>query len=401
MMSLFRSSGALLDAFDRPDVYGKYAIILVVKTLCLKLRMVQVLKYFAAWTLVALFLTTQGATRALYYERSIEWRRLLTVWLADTYIWSLLAPVVWFLSKRIPFRRNNWRRAVAAHLACAGVLALVQATLFSLTSIALGFLIKPSFEGTFLAVLPVDFHLNLTIYGAILGVQHATTLYRNYRERETKAAQLELRASELQRQLVQSNLSALRMQLHPHFLFNTLNAIVVLVRQGKTREADEMLMHLSELLRQTLDEWEVQEVPLRREMEFLGLYLDIERVRFQDRLAVHVAMAPETLGALVPCFLLQPLVENAIRHGIATKSASGNIALRSRRTDSVLELQVCDDGPGFAAGDSEREGVGLSNTRARLQQLYSELQSVELHSSSSGTIATIRIPYRQETHARE
>jgi two-component system, LytTR family, sensor kinase len=372
-----------------------------VKTSWLKLRLVQVLKYFAAWTLVALFLATQGATRALYYQRGIEWRRLLAVWLADAYIWSLLAPVVWFLSKRIPFRRDNWRRAVAVHLACAGVLALVQATVFSLTSIVLSFPIKPTFEGTFLAVLPVDFHLNLMIYGAILGVQHATSIYRNYRERETKAAQLELRTSELQRQLVKSKLSALRMQMHPHFLFNTLNAIVVLVRQGKTREADGMLTHLSELLRQTLDEWEVQEVPLRREMEFLGLYLDIERVRFQDRLAVHIAMAPETLGALVPCFLLQPVVENAIRYGIATKSASGNIVLCSHRTDSVLELQICDDGPGFPAGASEREGVGLSNTRARLQELYGELQSVELQSSGRGTVVTIRIPYHQETYAPE
>jgi two-component system, LytTR family, sensor kinase len=372
-----------------------------VKASLLELRLRQVLKYFAVWTLVALFLATQGATRALYYQRNIEWRRLLPVWLADAYLWSLLAPIVWFLSKRFPFRRNNWKGATAVHLACATVLALVQAMLFSLTSIGLGFPIRPTFGGTFLAVLPVDLHLNLMIYGAIVGIQHVDNIYRNYRERETKAAQLELRASELQRQLAQSKLSALRMQLHPHFLFNTLNAIVVLVRQGKMHEADRMLTHLSELLRQTLDEWDSQEVPLRREMEFLGLYLDIERVRFQDRLAVHIAMAPETSGALVPCFLLQPVVENAIRHGIATKSASGNIVLRSCRTDSVLELQVCDDGPGFAAGDSGREGVGLSNTRARLRELYGELQSVELQSSDRGTVATIRIPYHQETYASQ
>jgi|SRR5579872_762990 len=371
------------------------------KTPLLSSRPIKVLIYLAAWTLVAFFLATQGATRALYSQRSVDWWHVAAVWLADAYMWSLLAPVAWLLSKRICFRQKHWGLAVAAHLACAPVFAIAQAVLFSLTSVVMDFPIRPGFKATFLAVVPFDFHLNLTIYWFIVGLQHATTIYRNYREREFKAAQLELQASELQRQLVQSKLGALRMQLRPHFLFNALNSIVVLVRLGKTREADRMLVHLSELLRQTLADWDIQEVPLRRELEFLGLYLDIERVRFQDRLAVHIAVAPETMEALVPCFLLQPVVENAIRHGIAAKTASGNVVLRSRRADSVLELQICDDGPGLPPVDCERKGVGLSNTRARLQQLYGELQSVELQSSGHGTVATIRIPYHHETYPLE
>ncbi len=367
----------------------------------LKERSVQFLLYLAAWTLVALFLATAVASRAAYYQQSVEWRHLVAVWLTDAYVWSLLAPVAWFVSKRIPISRTNWRPAVAAHLVLGPVFALVEAALYSLVAMVLNFRIRPGFEGTFLTVLTFDFHLDLTFYWLIVGVQHTTNIYRDYRERETKAVQLELRTSELQRQLVQSKLSALRMQLHPHFLFNTLNTIVVLVRQGRTREADTMLTHLSELLRRTLDEWEIQEVPLRTELEYLGLYLDIERVRFRDRMAVEIAMAPETMGALVPSFLLQPVVENAIRHGIAAKSSSGNIVLRSRQTNSMLELQVVDDGPGLPLIDPERNGVGLSNTRARLQQLYGALQSVELQSSNHGTVATIRIPYHQETDPLE
>jgi two-component system LytT family sensor kinase len=372
-----------------------------IKTALLRKRLLQVLSYFAAWTLVAFFLATQGATRALYSQRSVDWRHVAEVWLTDAYMWSLLAPLVWLLSERIQFRRRHWGLSLVVHLACGPVFALAQAALFSLTSAVFGLPIRPGFAATFLAVLPFDFHSNLTIYWLIVGIQHTTKIYRDYREKETRAAQLELRTSELQTQLVKSNLSALRMQLRPHFLFNTLNAIVVLVRQGKTLEADMMLTHLSELLRRTLDEWEVQEISLRRELEFVGLYLDIERVRFKDRMAVEIAAAPETMEALVPCFLLQPVIENAIRHGIAVKAAPGNIVLRSRITDSMLELQVCDDGPGAPSTESERSGVGLSNTRARLQQLYGELQSVELQSSGVGTIATIRIPYHSETRPLE
>jgi two-component system, LytTR family, sensor kinase len=347
---------------------------------------------------VAVFLATAGATRAFFNERSVEWWHVMVAWLTDAYAWALLAPAVWFVSKKVPFRRTSWARAIATHLACGPVFVLAQAALFSPVAIVLGLGVRPGLEATFLAVLAFDFHLNLTIYWIIVGVQNATSIYRDSRERETKAAQMESRTSNLQKELVQSKLSALRMQLHPHFLFNTLNAIVVLVRQGKTRQAETMLMHLSELLRRTLDEFEVQEVPLHREMEFLGLYLDIERIRFQDRLAVEVAMAPDTMEALVPSFLLQPVVENAIRHGIAAKSAAGNVVLRSRRTGSMLELQVCDDGAGISRAEPERSGVGLSNTRARLEQLYGALQSLDLRNSADGTVATIRIPYHQETY---
>jgi sensor histidine kinase YesM len=354
--------------------------------------------YFALWTFVALFLISQGVARAVYLQQSIPWRILLFVWLTDSYLWALLAPVVWTAAKCLPISRRSWWFVIPIHFALSAVFAVGEATLFALVTTALGMRLRPTFLATFRMVLPGDFHLNVALYWAIVGIQHAFSIYRRSQERETEAAQLELRASELDKQLVQAKLGALRMQLHPHFLFNTLNTIVVLVRQAKTQDADQMLTNLSELLRRTLEEWENQEVPLRTEVEFLRLYLDIERVRFQDRLSIDVALEPETLGALVPCFLLQPLVENAVRHGVARSSAVGKVTLRSRRIGSTLEFQVCDDGPGLAApSDVPGHGVGLSNTRARLQQLYGRQQCLELESSESGgTVATLRIPYRDE-----
>lgn len=347
---------------------------------------------------MALFLISQGVTRAVYLQQSVPWRILFSVWLTDSYLWALLTPLVWTVAKRLPISRRSRWRVIPIHFAFSAVFAVGEEALFALVTTALGMRLRPTFLATLRMVLPGDFHLNVALYWAIVGIQHAFSVYRRSQERESEAAQLELRASELERQLVQSRLGALRQQLHPHFLFNTLNAVVVLVRQGKTHDADQMLTNLSELLRRTLEEWENQEVPLRTEIEFLRLYLDIEQVRFQDRLSIEVTLEPETLGALVPCFLLQPLVENAVRHGIAKSSAAGKVTLRSRRIGSTLEFQIADDGPGLAAqGDAPGNGVGLSNTRARLQQLYGRQQCLELESpESGGTVATIRIPYRDE-----
>lgn len=350
------------------------------------------LVYLAGWTLFAFFLISQDVTQCHVENRRIEWNVMLAVWLTDAYLWALLAPLVWFLAKRLPIDARTWRTNVWVHAIYSVLVAILETTLFSMV-IFLCIHHKPrsTFTATLWYVLSDDFHFNLAIYWGIVAVQHASSMYRKYQEQQ-------LHASELQRQLMQSRLSALRAQLHPHFLFNTLNAIVVLVRQHKAREADEMLTNLSELLRQTLEEWEIQEVPLHKEIEFLKLYLDIEQIRFQDRLKVEMTLEPETLDSLVPCFLLQPLVENAIRHGIAKSSSAGNLTLKSRRIDSMLEIQVCDDGPGFSDTEIQRsKGMGLKNTRARLRELYGEEQSLRLENSGrGGAIATVTISWREE-----
>jgi sensor histidine kinase YesM len=345
----------------------------------------------------ALFFISEDTGRLLYQGHTVQWHGYLVVWLTTAYAWAFLAPLVWWLARCFPIEQKTGAGIVGLHLLSSFGFALIEAVLFALITPVFGLPWFPrNFAATFRAVLPIDFHLNVIIYWMIVGVQHSVSYYRKFVEREQLSAQLQLRATQLESQLTQANLNALKMQLHPHFLFNTLNAIVVLVRQHRTAEADEMLTNLSELLRQTLDGWETQEVPLRREVELINLYLDIQRVRFQDRLTVEMSLSPVTLDALVPSLLLQPLVENAIRHGVSKSSAPVRIELKSNLKNSLLEIQVCDDGPGVS-GESSGNGVGLSNTRARLEQLYGERQSLRLNGRSGrGTIATVLLPYRPE-----
>ena len=202
-------------------------------------------------------------------------------------------------------------------------------------------------------LLIIGFHQAVLTYWIILAIQYAFGWYRRYEERKQEALRLELRSSQLESQLAQANLNALKMQIQPHFLFNTLNAIMVLVRQQKGREAEEMLSRLSDLLRCVLDDVNAHEVPLRRELEYLQLYLAIEQVRFQDRLKVEVTWDPEVLDAAVPHMILQPLVENAIRHGIGRSSTAGNVRISAHRANGILEMKVEDDGPGLVAGGKE------------------------------------------------
>jgi two-component system, LytTR family, sensor kinase len=360
-------------------------------------KLLRWLAYLGGWTLFALFFISEDTGRILYQGHSVEWHGYLVVWLTTAYAWAFLTPFVWWLARRMPIERSNWWRSGSMHLLLSLCFALIEEVLFAWITPIFGLPWFPrNFAATFRAVVPIDFHLNVIIYWLIVGVQHSVGYYRRLLERERLTAQLELRATQLESQLTQAKLSALKMQLHPHFLFNTLNAIVVLVRQHRVDEADQMLTNLSELLRQTLAGWETQEVPLRREVELINLYLDIQRVRFQDRLTVETSLSPATLDALVPSLLLQPLVENAVRHGVSKSSAPVRIELKSCLRDSSLELQVSDNGPGVS-GETSRSGVGLSNTRARLEQLYGERQSLRLDDlAGGGTVATVLIPYHSE-----
>jgi signal transduction histidine kinase len=355
------------------------------------------LVYLGGWSLFALFFISEDAGRLLYRGQRVDWHGYLVVWLTTAYSWACLGPLVWKLAGVFPITKSNWRRSVGIHVAASIAFALLEEVLFAGITPIFGLPWFPRrFVATFRAVLPIDFHLNVIVYWLIVGVQHSVSYYRQLRERERLSAQLQLRATQLESQLAQAKLSALKMQLHPHFLFNTLHAISVLVRQQRTREADEMLTNLSELLRETLEGWQAQEVPLRREVEWINLYLAIQRVRFQDRLMVAMDLSPATLGALVPSLLLQPLVENAVRHGVSKSAAPVRIELKSRLRESTLELQVCDNGPGVSK-EGVGNGLGLSNTRARLQQLYGDRQSLRLEAiESGGAVVTVSIPYEND-----
>jgi LytS/YehU family sensor histidine kinase len=233
---------------------------------------------------------------------------------------------------------------------------------------------------------------DLLIYGAIVGVCYAIDYYRKYREREFVAAQLEA-------QLAQAQLDSLRMQLHPHFLFNTLNGIVGLVRDNKNDAAVRMLVGLSDLLRHALEHSDRQEVQLREELNFIKLYLSIQQMRFPDRLQIDLDIDPATSKALVPNFVLQPLIENALRHGIGRSAGAGSIGISSRRENGSLLITVSDNGAGLPNHWQLKTncGIGLANTAARLQQLYGENHRFDIHNRDGGGVEVeIVIPMRLE-----
>ena len=239
---------------------------------------------------------------------------------------------------------------------------------------------------------------DLLVYAGILGVFYAVDYYRKYRERESRATQLES-------QLAQAQLDSLRMQLQPHFLFNTLNNIVSLVRDNKNEAAVGMLVGLSDLLRHALEHSDEQEVPLKEELEFVQLYLEIQQMRFSDRLRIETNIDPATLKALVPSLLLQPLAENAFKHGLSQSGAAGMIRIESHLEKDELHISISDDGAGLPDNWQLKSssGIGLANTIARLEQLYDGQHKLDIHNRSEGGVeVSVVIPFhtsRQSLYA--
>ena len=353
--------------------------------------------YFLAWTLVGVFFFSESLTQGLILRDPTPWWGQLASRMEGIYVLAALSPIIFWLGRRFPIERKFWIRRVMWHLLFSAVFAFfdlaIASEVFVLTGVIT--LLPRTFPGTFTVILLADFHGSMVAYWALLVGQHSVRYYRQYQERAQRALRLELQASELQRQLARAQLGALKAQLHPHFLFNTLNAIMVLVRQEKGRQAEETLALLSDLLRCVLDDVEAQEVPLRRELEYLRLYLAIEQIRFQDRLRIEISVDPEVLEAAVPHMALQPIVENAIRHGIGKSSAAGKIQIRATRSHDSLEIRVQDDGPGLQPPtSSQTQGIGLSNTRNRLQQLYGDSSHLAVkNGEAGGAVATMVIPF--------
>jgi LytS/YehU family sensor histidine kinase len=264
----------------------------------------------------------------------------------------------------------------------AAVVAATEPLLGYLLVVALGLQAQPFMEH-FLQGFP----FNLVVYWLITGVAHGMMYYRRYRERDAQALQLA-------RQLAQAELQVLKSQLHPHFLFNALNTISALMHRD-VKAADRMLARLSDLLRAALDHTSAQEVTLLDELNFLESYLEIERARLAERLNVEVDVPPNVLDALVPHMILQPLVENAIRHGVAPRAAPGHVVIRARGRREMLDIEVLDDGPGLAQGRSANGGLGLANTRARLEQLYAGEFTFEPRNRAEGGFrVSLSIPFR-------
>lgn len=247
----------------------------------------------------------------------------------------------------------------------------------------------------FWRLLPYDLHGAVLRYFAVIALQALFRMQGEARRREREALELKVHSSELAEQLTAAQLRTLKMQLHPHFLFNTLSAIMVLVLQQKGGEAETMLSRLSDLLRHPLDEVDAQEVPLWRELDFLRLYLSIEQVRFEGRLRIRISAAPDVAEAMVPHMALQPIVENAIRHGLGQSEQPVLIQVSAARANGSLALTVVDDGPGCRESGFDGKGIGLANTRNRLKRLYgADARLLAENLARRGVQVTITLPYR-------
>jgi sensor histidine kinase YesM len=306
------------------------------------------------------------------------------------YVWAALSPLVVLMSRRFPMRPAHRGRFLLTHACGSIVFSLVHLTLylplFTLIAWPDSAAYVRSVSGAISAGLIGVFPLGVLVYWLILGIAVALDLYRRYGQEQEKA-------SRLQTQLLEAQLNALKMQLQPHFLFNTLHSLSDLVLEDP-REATRMIARLGDFLRLTLDSSGSQMVSLKTELEFLRCYLEIERVRFQDRLTVHFEVDQEVEPMLVPNLILQPLVENAIRHGISGRLGRGRLDIEARQIDHHVQIQIKDDGPGLGAADAvDREGVGLSNIRERIECLYGDQSALSLQNDPrGGFVATLRLP---------
>lgn len=354
---------------------------------------------FGIWTSIGLFYFSQAVLQRKLSGDPSPWWHSLAAWLAGVWIAALATPLILWLGRRFPVRRQGWPTAVLAHAGLAVGIAIAQLVLQAIVLSSLH--VYPSVMkgpvAAFVLLFMLGFHQSVITYGVLLVMQAGWGYYRRYLERREEAARLMVRAAELQSQLSGAQLAALKAQLQPHFLFNTLNAIVSLVHQHRNSEAEEMLGRLADLLRALLEDTHSHEVSLRRELEYLRLYLAIEQVRFADRLRAEVTADDGLLDAQVPHLALQPVVENAIRHGLGRSAAASHIAVHARREGGRLVITVEDDGPGLSPRDPARPpGIGLANTRARLERLYGEAATLAIESREPrGVRVTMTLPYRE------
>jgi signal transduction histidine kinase len=334
------------------------------------------------WTLFGLWTAQQYLLLVVASGREVEsWTRPFAVYLSGAWLWAAFTPLIVWLTGRFPLDRRRVGRTLLAHASAFAGMALAD----------------PLFDGWWYTVLtatdPRPFlpaalnqsNSNLFSYTVVAVAAYGFRYYRAFRERTVTAARLEA-------QLARTQLDALRARLHPHFLFNTLNAIAALMHRD-VEAADRMLARLSELLRTAIDRGDVHEVPLADELAFVEGYLEIERARFADRLDVRLEVAPEAYGAAVPNLLLQPLVENAVRHGIAPRAGVGRIEVSAHRDAELLVLAVRDNGVG--SGGTGRDGTGLGVTRERVRQMYGTAARLEAGDIPDGGYEVqIVLPYR-------
>jgi two-component system, LytTR family, sensor kinase len=346
---------------------------------------------FVAWTVLATLSACQAALAFSQGGMPVRWSRLLTGSFVDWYTCALFTPGYLWLARRYPFDRQRWPVSAIIHLVATSAFVVAKYAIYVPVR---NWLDTGDAVWRFESMLARSFIVESIAFWATAAAIHAIEYQRRYRERATHALRLEA-------QLVEARLEALSAQLHPHFLFNTLHGISTLMHRD-VEAADTMLTRLSDLLRRALRNADRHEVPIAEELETLDLYLAIMGTRFHDRLTVTKIVEPAAANALVPPFILQPLVENALQHGIARRPGAGRVEIGVRRSGDSVNLEVRDDGPGLPRGNPAfpREGVGLTNTRLRLAELYGDHQRLELREVDvGGLVVSLTIPYRQAAPA--
>jgi two-component system, LytTR family, sensor kinase len=343
-------------------------------------RLLQAALIFAGWTLIVLTFSVQAYVFAAARNRPDSFRHEFLVAATEWYVWAALTPVVLLLCRKFRITSQNWLRMVLLHLAASVVVSFLQLA----AQVKLNFIVSPGYTMSYWRVIyffaTFKLHMNLLTYWVIVALNHGIYFYEQARARELAWARMET-------DLANAQLQVLNMQLHPHFLFNTLHSISTLISDDPPT-AREMVLELSELLRASLNKIEQAEVPLRQELELLECYLSIEQTRFKDRLTVQREIDAAALGCEVPTMILQPLVENAVRHGIGKHKQSDRISICASCVNGRLTLEVHNSiGSMENSSTGPPRGIGLTNTRARLEQLYRHNYSFEITNREGGGVA--------------
>lgn len=358
----------------------------------LERRSVRLAIIWAGWTMVGLFFTSQVLVSYAYMKSSIPFVKALFWQVSICYLWALATPLVFWLARRFRIERQHLLSRILIHALVGLVLvSTMSAVHYPIFMPFIGSASEMTWFGMFKNVF-INLDRQLAIYWLLLMMSHALNYYNSFRAGQ-------LKASQLRTQLAQSQLEALKMQLHPHFLFNTLHSISALLNKD-TDAARRMITRLGDFLRLTLENAGTQEVTLQEEMEFLHSYLEIERIRFRDRLTTSIEVEPDMLDVRVPNLILQPIVENAMRHAVATHAHAGRIEITAVARNGCLRIQVKDNGPGLALDqipvNQKGKGVGLSNTKARLERLYGADHLLELaNDPEGGLVVTLEIPRKE------
>ncbi|MFN2398183.1 MAG: sensor histidine kinase [Gemmatimonadaceae bacterium] len=369
------------------------------------IRRVELLLIFAFWTFLALLTAANGLldSRGRGPQPLVPSAPVAIAFVAS-YLWAVLTPFIFRLSSRFSIERSS---LVSRVLLFVGVGILVAMSVEAVVAYLRFevFFTSPRRYRAFDPLVGVTrlFWLDdLIVYFAVLAAGFARDYFLRFRARQEETIRLQAEAAQLQGQLAEARLSALRTQINPHFLFNTLHAVSTLVERDP-RGVRRMIARLSELLRYTLDGVGEQEVPVEQELTFLNRYLEIMQIRFPG-LQVHTQVDPSVLDALVPNLILQPLVENAVKHGVSHIHGTGRIEIRGGREGEFVVLSVRDNGPGLSGSEApgdEGGGLGLRNTRARLAQLYGNFQSLTLRAADgTGLVAEVTLPYHTRSDLR-